>query len=192
MDNYKRSKLDVAVDLINTWDPYLDDPEQLCGTEDLTRFLRERHIDCPKEITEGDLAAVRRLRARLRRFVETDSETEAVRILNDLLRSAAVIPSLSWEGTFQLNIQADPEAPIADRLAVEAALALGFELQRHGKARLKICDARPCVEVFIDHSKNRSRRFCSTRCSNRYNVAVHRRRLQKQRGKGKNERPSSS
>ncbi|GAA5346378.1 CGNR zinc finger domain-containing protein [Planifilum fimeticola] len=190
MDNYERSKLDLAVDLINTWDPYLDEPEQLRGTEDLTRFLRKRHIDCSKAITEGDLAAVRRLRARLRRFAETDSETEAVQILNDLLRSAAVIPSLSWEGTFQLNIQADPDAPIADRLAVEAALALGFELQRHGKARLKICDARPCVEVFIDRSKNRSRRFCSTRCSNRYNVAVHRRRLQKRRGKGKDERSS--
>ncbi|MFS8514875.1 MAG: CGNR zinc finger domain-containing protein [Planifilum fulgidum] len=117
--------------------------------------------------------------------METDSETEAVRILNDLLRSAAVIPSLSWEGTFQLNIQADPEAPIADRLAVEAALALGFELQRHGKARLKICDARPCAEVFIDQSKNRSRRFCGTRCFNRYNVAVYRKRLEARKEKEK-------
>ena len=68
---------------------------------DLARFLRERHIEYPGTVTEGDL--------------------EAARILNDLLRSAAITPSLSREGTFQLDFR-------ADRLAVETALALGSEI----------------------------------------------------------------
>jgi predicted RNA-binding Zn ribbon-like protein len=42
--------------------------------------------------------------------------------------------------------------------------------------RLQVCGAEDCADVYIDLSKNRSRRFCSTSCGNRANVAAYRAR----------------
>ena len=42
--------------------------------------------------------------------------------------------------------------------------------------RLKICAAVDCANVFVDESRNRSRRWCSERCSGRVNVAAFRSR----------------
>ena len=42
--------------------------------------------------------------------------------------------------------------------------------------RLKICAAADCANVFVDESRNRSRRWCSERCSGRVNVAAFRSR----------------
>jgi predicted RNA-binding Zn ribbon-like protein len=45
-----------------------------------------------------------------------------------------------------------------------------------GATRLGVCDASPCADVFVDVSPNRSRRYCSDRCSSRANVAAYRAR----------------
>jgi predicted RNA-binding Zn ribbon-like protein len=42
--------------------------------------------------------------------------------------------------------------------------------------RLRVCDAPDCADVLVDLSKNRSRRYCSTTCQNRTNVAAFRAR----------------
>ena len=43
-------------------------------------------------------------------------------------------------------------------------------------ARLRVCAAADCDDVLVDLSKNRSRRYCGTACSNRVNVAAFRAR----------------
>jgi predicted RNA-binding Zn ribbon-like protein len=45
-----------------------------------------------------------------------------------------------------------------------------------GRARLGACDDPRCRGVFLDTSRNRSRRYCSDRCASRANVAALRRR----------------
>ena len=45
----------------------------------------------------------------------------------------------------------------------------------HGD-RLGTCEATDCGRVFVDLSKNASRRFCSTTCQNRVKAAAFRRR----------------
>ncbi len=45
-----------------------------------------------------------------------------------------------------------------------------------GTTVLGICEADHCVDVFVDRSRHRSRRFCSTSCQTRTRVARHRRR----------------
>lgn len=52
------------------------------------------------------------------------------------------------------------------------ALALGSNLA----GRLGLCDADRCDRVYVDTSKNSSRRFCSTTCQNRTKAAAHRAR----------------
>nr|WP_264674235.1 CGNR zinc finger domain-containing protein [Nocardioides lijunqiniae] len=49
-----------------------------------------------------------------------------------------------------------------------------------GPSRLGVCEAAPCDHVFVDTSPNRSRRYCSERCSSRANVAAYRARRKAQ------------
>ena len=42
--------------------------------------------------------------------------------------------------------------------------------------RLRVCDADDCADVLVDLTKTHSRRYCSTTCSNRVNVAAFRAR----------------
>ena len=42
--------------------------------------------------------------------------------------------------------------------------------------RLGVCQAPVCDRVYVDASKNGTRRFCSTACQNRVKAAAHRAR----------------
>ena len=76
---------------------------------------------------------------------------------------------------------AGPVGPLADRMAVEAAMAF-IDVVRQGELdRLQVCGADDCGDVLVDLSKNRSRRYCSTTCANRVNVAAFRARHAGQR-----------
>jgi predicted RNA-binding Zn ribbon-like protein len=46
----------------------------------------------------------------------------------------------------------------------------------YGKARFGICDAGSCDDVYIDVSKNCSKRYCSAGCAHRASVAAFRAR----------------
>ena len=58
----------------------------------------------------------------------------------------------------------------------ESLLGLANLVCDLGPTRLGVCDAAPCTDVFVDTSPNRSRRYCSDRCSSRANVAAYRAR----------------
>lgn len=55
------------------------------------------------------------------------------------------------------------------------AAALTLAIGSPGVGRLGICDAPRCDRVYVDHSKNGTRRFCGTPCQNRVKNAHHRR-----------------
>jgi predicted RNA-binding Zn ribbon-like protein len=64
------------------------------------------------------------------------------------------------------------EAP--DERAAAAAL---LEVIRAGEwSRFGFCAAAPCCCVYLDRSKNRSRRYCCDLCADRVNQAAYRRR----------------
>ena len=94
-----------------------------------------------------------------------------------MLREAGALPQLVTHGGWGYHLHAtSPDAPLADRMAVEAAMAL-VDVVRQGELdRLRRCDADDCDDVLVDLSKNRSRRYCSTACANRVNVAAFRAR----------------
>ncbi|BCJ68468.1 CGNR zinc finger domain-containing protein [Polymorphospora rubra] len=132
--------------------------------------------------TDADLRAVRDLRPRLRRLWEVD-EDEVVVIVNALLREENALPQLvrhdDWP--YHLHATAD-DAPLASRMAVEAAMAL-VDIVRAGElGRLRICDFPDCGNVLVDLSKNRSRRFCEAGCGNRAAVTAYRARKAARRG----------
>jgi predicted RNA-binding Zn ribbon-like protein len=61
-------------------------------------------------------------------------------------------------------------------LAAEALFGLAVLASQLSIDRLGRCVAPGCGQVFVDTSANRSRRYCSTRCATRVDVATHRRK----------------
>ncbi len=123
-----------------------------------------------------ELAEVRALRPRLRRWWEVD-EDALVEMVNGMLREARALPQLVAHDGWSHHLHATtPQAPLADRMAVEAAMAV-VDVVRQGELdRLRLCQAERCSDVLVDLSKNRSRRYCSASCANRTNVAAFRAR----------------
>jgi predicted RNA-binding Zn ribbon-like protein len=167
--------LAAAAALVNTA-PGITNQEELVGIEDLDRFVSTwgwtgRHCR-----DEAELQAVRDLRPRLRRIWEVD-EDEAVGIVNGLLREFRALPQLVRHDEWDYHLHATPQdAPLAARMAVEAAMAM-IDVVRTGELdRLRICQAPDCNDVLVDLSKNRSKRFCESGCGNRMAVAAYRAR----------------
>ncbi|QYC39099.1 CGNR zinc finger [Nonomuraea coxensis DSM 45129] len=168
----------VALDLANTWDAWLDDPERLPDVAALARFCHE--LGEPAMLTAADLDAVRRVRTRLRDVLAHDTPELRTRAL---ARWSAELPITATvedhDGTPRLHLIADPErgrAPLAARLAVRAVADL-LDLAASGDwDRLRLCAARPCQDAFVDRSRPGRRQFCSTRCANRAHAAASRAR----------------
>jgi predicted RNA-binding Zn ribbon-like protein len=125
---------------------------------------------------QAELDAVHALRPRLAQLWET-TEDEAAVLVNTLLREANALPQLVRHDGWEYHIHATPpEAPFADRVAVDAAMAFADVIRTGELARLRVCAAEDCDDALVDLSKNRSRRFCGLTCANRVNVAAYRSR----------------
>jgi predicted RNA-binding Zn ribbon-like protein len=100
-----------------------------------------------------------------------------VDIVNQVLRDRRALPQLVKHDQWDYHIHAtDAEAPLADRMAVEAAMAMADVIRIDELSRLRVCGGDDCEDVYVDLSKNRSRRFCDATCGNRANVAAYRAR----------------
>jgi predicted RNA-binding Zn ribbon-like protein len=128
------------------------------------------------EHSEAELRSVRNLRPRLRRIWLAD-EDQVVEIVNGLLREARALPQLIKHDDEPYHLHAVPrDAPLATRMAVEAAMAF-VDVVRSGElSRLRICEHPDCDNVLVDLSKNRSKRFCDAGCGNRAAVTAYRAR----------------
>jgi predicted RNA-binding Zn ribbon-like protein len=163
--------LAAAASLVNTQDDgRIDD---LAG---LDAFVAGWGWTGSRRHTKAELAAVQALRPRLRRIWSED-EDGVVRIVNTLLREAGALPQLVKHDEWDYHLHAtSSDAPLADRMAVEAAMAFVDVIRTGELDRLRICAADDCDDVLVDLSKNRSRRFCEKGCGNRVNVAAYRAR----------------
>jgi predicted RNA-binding Zn ribbon-like protein len=164
--------------LINTG---RDDLDTLTTTAELRDFLDEHEYSGRRDGDEAELDAVRALRDRLDAIWNLGVD-EAAREVNAMLRQADARPYLTRHDGWDWHIHlTDNTAPLVDRLAAENAMAL-IDLIRTGQlGRLKTCSGDGCESVFVDLSRNRSRRFCSDGgCGNRAHVAAYRRRRAEQ------------
>jgi predicted RNA-binding Zn ribbon-like protein len=127
----------------------------------------------------GDVPAFLALARRLRTIVEDlaagDVDAAATR-LNDLLADHPAQPHLALEdGRWRLHHHPVDAAlvPMWTSICAEGvARAVG-----EGQAdRFGTCAGVDCDRVYLDVSKNASRRFCSTTCQNRQKAAAFRRR----------------
>jgi predicted RNA-binding Zn ribbon-like protein len=165
--------LQAAVALINTDQP---DADELADVAALDRFISDWQWTGSRRGDRAELDRVRALRPRLRALWHADEEG-VVAAVNGMLREARALPQLVRHGEWGYHLHATPpDAALADRMMVEAAMAI-VDVVRSGELdRLRVCDAPDCDDVVVDLSKNRSRRYCSTSCTNRVNMAAFRAR----------------
>lgn len=152
------------------------DGEKLPDTEALSRFFADYGWTGRIEGTESELRAVRELRPRLRMLWESD-EDEVVALVNALLRESRALPQLVKHHNWPYHLHATPQdAPLATRMAVEAAMAFVDVIREAQLDRLRICEFPDCGNVVVDLTRNRSKRFCDAGCGNRAAVNAYRAR----------------
>lgn len=180
-DSYTDRSVAVAVDLVNSLEA-VKGIEHLEGPEALAAFLDEHGMHPSRRPGAEDVEEVRALRDRLRRVFEASSHAEATAILNALLDEARAHPQLAAHDGEPLHIHFAPtDAPIARHLAATAAMGLAVTLAEGGFDRLGVCAWERCRDVFVDASRNRSRRFCDPAvCGNRASAAAYRARRKDQ------------
>ena len=81
--------------------------------------------------------------------------------VNRLLREARALPQLVKHDQLGLApARHHPEAPLADRMGTEAAMALVDVIRSKEMDRMLVCAADDCDAVVLDLSRNRSKRYC--------------------------------
>ncbi|MGO0575909.1 CGNR zinc finger domain-containing protein [Ornithinimicrobium panacihumi] len=157
--------------------------EDTLGTvADLDDFVREWRWSGSRQRDRAELDAVRALRPRLAVLWELGEE-EIAEHVNTLLAEARALPRVVRHDDFGWHLHAtSDDAPLATRMAVEAAMAFVDVLRADEVRRLRTCEAEDCQDVHVDLSRNRSRRFCSTTCGNRVAAAAYRERQARREG----------
>ena len=173
------SYADLGVDLVSSEPDELDGTDPLTSIEGLRAFLgtwpwlaRRAHA--------RDLAPLVRLRRELRAVFEAAAagrSAEMVERLNRLLERHRPQPSISGHDDVDWHLHiADDQGPVATEFATGAVMGLAMAFLDLGANRFGSCADPRCGGVFLDTSRNRSRRYCSDRCVSRANVAAHRQR----------------
>jgi len=180
---YLECSLDLATDLVNTEDPVVGN-DALTTLTELSEFVEAHQIsEATRRPTKKDLTEVRDLRARLRAVFEAPDQNAASAILNGLIADTGARPELTNHDGQPWHLHYSPAGtPLAPRLAADAAMALSVVIAEDGFERLRVCEGERCGDVFVDESKNRSRRYCSPNvCGNRASVAAFRARRRAKR-----------
>jgi predicted RNA-binding Zn ribbon-like protein len=165
--------LQAAAALVNTVD---GQTEQLPDMAALDAFVAAWGWTGKRWRTAAELRAVRELRPWLRQLWLAGRD-QAVTLVNQRLREASAVPRLVRHDGWDYHVHATPpDAPLATRMAVEAAMAFTDVIRADELGRLRVCDYPGCENVVVDLSKNRSRRYCEQGCGNRAAVAAYRAR----------------
>lgn len=175
-DHYSADGARLAADLVNS----LATPsgtERIGDAGALAAFLEAHGVAVPGPLSSADVAEVHELRGRMRAVFESTDEADTARLVNDLLTESAATPQMARHngGGWHMHY-GSASGSIADRVAAIAAMGLAAVMCEFGRERFGVCAAQDCGDVFVDTSKNRSRRYCNDTCSTRTNVAAHRAR----------------
>jgi predicted RNA-binding Zn ribbon-like protein len=182
-----RIALDIVVDLLNTVprDNATGGPlDGLADIDALYDFLRRNLVSGVGDLSSRDLRAVQDVRARFAEVFAAPASSVAAPLLNELVAAAGTTPQLTDHDGYDWHVHYfAPGASVADHLAADCGMALAFIIVAGERERLRRCEAPDCGHAFVDLSRNRSRRYCSSRtCGNRLHVAAYRARRKEAAG----------
>lgn len=133
-----------------------------------------------RPVTDAEAAELAELAVRLRQ-VFTAAEDGAVDrvadLVNALLRDYRSFPQLSRHDgePWHLHFSSSVSGP-GREWGAGCATGLAVVVDGQATGRLGVCRAEGCDRVYVDVSRNASRRFCSEACLNRTKVAAFRAR----------------
>ena len=158
----------LAVDLVNSWDELDEPPELLQDAGWLPRYLAfHGYRRAAATVRDEDVPAARLLRERLTQVFDAPSEAGAVRLLNGLAAETATPPRLERAGGAWRFRYGPGEAEGMAFVAPLAVVGLLDAIRKDGFERFGRCAAAPCCCVYVDRTRNRSRRYCCEICANR-------------------------
>ena len=107
-----------------------------------------------------------------------------VAVPDQLHRDGHALPQLVRHDGWGHHLHAtEPTASVADRMGVEAAVALAdvvrsgaLDRLRRCADRLRRCAASGCDDALVDLTENAGRRFCDSSCADREHAAAYRAR----------------
>jgi predicted RNA-binding Zn ribbon-like protein len=181
-DSHTSDVVGYVVALINDVTPGERHGREFPGPADLVASVRDavprgRTPGHPTEEEADELAAWASRMRQVVELVDAGDVDSACLTLNSILRTTGAVPTLSrhdgepWHLHFH---SADAEWAVS--WAASMATALAIVLGNAAIDRLGICNAAGCDRVYVDISRNGTRRFCSTSCQNRVKAAAFRAR----------------
>ncbi len=163
--------LESAVRLSNTG----LEPDTLTTLDELESFFDDFSYTGNRP-TQRDLEPVRAIRHQLHAMFVA-SRDGAVPLINEILAQQHVTPQVVRHGDVDWHIHATTDdRPLAERILVETALAMVDVIRADEMSRFDRCAHDDCAGVVFDLSRNRSRKYCSTTCTNRAAVTAYRAR----------------
>jgi predicted RNA-binding Zn ribbon-like protein len=172
------SYAELAVRLVNTASLGHEGGDLLTSMDGLRSLVSDReHLS--HSISRSDLDALRMVRDEFRGFLVACSlgnGADAAARLNELLIQFPVHPQLSGHDGQSWHVHYTESGSMSDKYAAGAAMGIAVRLAELGIERFGVCQAAPCLGVFMDVSANRTRRYCSERCASRANVIAYRAR----------------
>ena len=172
-----KETLEFTVALANT-DPHASrsGDDELMTVDDLEAILTRFRYSGRIDHDETERAKVALTRQRLR-SIWTLGRDDAVTEVNAMLSEADALPQLTRHNGSGWHWHATAaDAPLAERMRVEVALALADVIRMDAMDRLRTCKAPDCSGVLVDFSRNGSKSYCSVRCGNRMNMVAFRER----------------
>ncbi|GAA1510620.1 CGNR zinc finger domain-containing protein [Streptomyces synnematoformans] len=174
-----RCALDTVVALLNTdTGDGGAETDALVDVGALQGFVDEHDISGIEALCASDVAAVRAVRSDLSAVFAAPDDRAAAERLNAIVAAAGTTPQLTDHDGYDWHVHYfAPGASVAEHLAADGGMALAFLVVAGERERLRRCEAPDCGRAFVDYSRNRSRRYCSSRtCGNRLHVAAYRAR----------------
>lgn len=175
-NHYTNKPVHLAVDLVNT---IQSDGDTIATASELCEFLEQY-----RELWEGvarppktsELESIHELRSSLREVMEASDDEHATGLINQILTGYGAIPRISLHSG-EPHLHFEPiDSTMTSWLGATTGMGLAAVVVETGVNRFGVCEAKDCYDVYVDSSRNRSRRHCSNTCSNREAVAAHRRR----------------
>jgi len=186
LDSYRDAGLLVSEALVNELDSGDEREVPAPVRETAAALSRILAIDPPSvaQLTQAHVPAFVALAQRIRsvfRDLHNRDVDAAATTLNEMLAAHPAHPHLAKErGVWRLHHHPH-DAPLVPMWTAICAAALAEMIGAGAAQRLGTCERADCDRIYVDVSKNASRRFCSLTCQNRVKVATFRERTSRRR-----------
>jgi predicted RNA-binding Zn ribbon-like protein len=186
LDSYKDAGVLVSEALVNELDSNDERDVAASPREVVATLARILAMDPPSvaQLTQAHVPAFVALARRIRSVfadLHDGAVDAAAATLNELLATHPAHPHLAKErGVWRLHHHPH-DAPLVPMWTAICAAGLAEMIGAGAAQRLGTCERADCGRVYVDVSRNASRRFCSLTCQNRVKVATFRERASKRR-----------